>query len=92
MQPFLRDLIPSASTAFNDPIGFARDLSAAIPRLVSDTIPLSSDAPLNVPERYKEYIWFITPRETTIKLLMEYESGSSVPAVPTFRPRYNTPR
>lgn len=92
MQPFLRDLIPSAERAFDDPLRFARDLSAEMPRLVSGTIPLSSDAPLNVPERYKKYIWFITPKETTIKLLLEYENGTGVPTVPIFSPRYRTPR
>lgn len=74
----------------DDPIRFACDLSNAMPDLVYDKITLSSDAPLNVPEKYKQLIWFITPKETMIKLLIEHESKRAVPSVLTFRPRYNT--
>jgi hypothetical protein len=48
------------------------------------------DVPLNVPKKYENFIWFMTPKEAVIKLLIELEDEMQKKRIQVpFRPRYN---
>jgi hypothetical protein len=44
-----------------------------IPQYIYENIDFRSDMPLNIPDNYKDFIWFVTPKEIVLKILIQLE-------------------
>jgi hypothetical protein len=61
-----------------------------LPKFVCDNIDCRNDAALNISDKYKDFIWFVTPKEIFIKMLIQLEQEQQNNHVPVpFRPRFN---
>ncbi|CAM2718915.1 unnamed protein product [Rotaria socialis] len=68
----------------NDPIEEARLIANKIPKYVYENIDFRNDPPLNIPDEYKDFIWFAIPKDSIRKIVNDVEQKDSK-AVP-FRP------
>lgn len=75
-------------TPSNDPIDIAKTMANNIPNYVYENIDFKSDPLLNIPDEYQDFIWFILPKDTIRKMIIDCEQKreKSCKAVP-FRPK-----
>ncbi|CAF3497675.1 unnamed protein product, partial [Rotaria socialis] len=83
--PLVHSFLPST----NDPFNQARAISEKVPVHVYENMDFRADTPLNIPIKYKDFIWFASPKDIMVKLLIEFEEAqqrgrTKVP----FKPRY----
>ncbi|CAF1516915.1 unnamed protein product [Rotaria sordida] len=74
----------------NDPLDQAIAMANNISKYVCENIDFRNDPPLDIPEEYQDFIWFILPKQVVIKMLNVFEQHQdhnhmSIP----FRPRNN---
>ncbi|CAF4664996.1 unnamed protein product, partial [Rotaria socialis] len=62
----------------------ARLIANKIPKYVYENIDFRNDPPLNIPDEYKDFIWFAIPKDSIRKIVNDVEQKDSK-AVP-FRP------
>ncbi|CAM4755227.1 unnamed protein product [Rotaria magnacalcarata] len=86
-------LVNLSLSSSDDPFEQAKAISKNMPQYVYENIDFRTDTPLNIPKKYNDFIWFVTPKEIMIKLMAEFEclQQKDRAAVP-FQPRYTTTR
>ncbi|CAM4805081.1 unnamed protein product [Rotaria magnacalcarata] len=57
----------------NNPFHQARAISKRMPNYVYENMNYRIDIPLNIPNKYKDFIWFVTPKEIMTKLMIEFD-------------------
>lgn len=77
------ELISVSST---DPMEMSRSICLNIPKYVHDKLDFQREPPLNIPEEYEQYIWFIIPRQVIVHLSNDQENNRSNIRAP-FHPR-----
>ncbi|CAM4916201.1 unnamed protein product [Rotaria socialis] len=68
----------------DDPIEDARLIANKIPKYVYENICSLKDTPLNIPDKYKDFIWFAIPKDVIPKIVIDFAQIGST-TVP-FRP------
>ncbi|CAF2896639.1 unnamed protein product [Rotaria sp. Silwood2] len=63
----------SINSSSDDPIEEAKSMANIIPKYVYENIDFRTDPPLNIPDAYKEFIWFVLPKEVIRKIIIDYE-------------------
>ena len=61
----------------NDSIEIAKSIATNIPKYVSEHLDYRHEPLLNIPEEYKSYIWFITPRQVISQISNDNENNPS---------------
>ncbi|CAF2046798.1 unnamed protein product [Rotaria magnacalcarata] len=61
----------------DDPIEEARLIANKIPRYVYENICYLKDTPLNIPDEYKDFIWFAIPIDVIRKIIIDFEQNGS---------------
>ncbi|CAF3815482.1 unnamed protein product [Rotaria sp. Silwood1] len=61
------------SSSDDDPIEEAKSMVKNIPKYVYKNVDCRTDPPLNVPDEYKDFIWFVIPKEIIRKIVTDYE-------------------
>ncbi|CAF3915787.1 unnamed protein product [Rotaria sp. Silwood2] len=80
-------LITNLSSS-DDPIEEAKSMANNIPKYVYENVDFRTDPPLNVPDKYKDFIWFVTPKDIIRKMVIDYERSQESYSKPEpFRPR-----
>ncbi|CAF2661197.1 unnamed protein product [Rotaria sp. Silwood2] len=81
----LRSMIKSSS---NDPIGEAKTMANNIPNYVYENIDFKADPPLDIPDEYQDFIWFVLPKDIIRKMIIDFEQNreKNCKAAP-FRPK-----
>ncbi|CAF3857963.1 unnamed protein product [Rotaria sp. Silwood1] len=84
-------LVNSCSSSTDNPFHQARAISEKMSEHVYKYLDSVVDAPLAIPKKYEDLIWFIQPKEVILELLMELgrrksQSRTEAP----FIPRYNS--
>ncbi|CAF2896657.1 unnamed protein product [Rotaria sp. Silwood2] len=80
-------LITNLSSS-DDPIEEAKSMANNIPKYVYENVDFRTDPPLNVPDEYKDFIWFVTPKDIIRKMVIDYERSQEPYSRPEpFRPR-----
>jgi hypothetical protein len=78
------------SSSSNDPIDQARSMAMNIPKYVHENIDFRTDTPLNIPDQYADYVWFTTPKEIIVKMMIQIEQDQQNNRIQVpFRPRPN---
>ncbi|CAF3622165.1 unnamed protein product [Rotaria socialis] len=62
-----------SSSSSDDPFEQAKAISKNMPQYVYENIDFRTDTQLNIPKKYEHFIWFVTPKEIMIKLMVEFE-------------------
>jgi hypothetical protein len=60
---------------FKDPFRDAKLLAADAVRYARETVDFTADPPLNVPDKYKNMIWFALPIDIALMMLKQNETG-----------------
>jgi hypothetical protein len=59
-----------------------------IPKYVIENVDFRSDPPLNIPDEYQDFIWFATPKQIILKMVIEFEKNQQSHRIPVpFHPR-----
>lgn len=83
-QPYL------ITTTSRDLIEQARSISDNIPKYVCESVDIRSEQPLNIPNEHKDLIWFVTPRQTILKIINDFEQNQQYDRIPVpFHPKPN---
>ena len=77
------DLVTISS---DNPIEIAKSIVNNIPKYVYDNLYYQLEPPLNIPEEYLNYIWFIIPRQIILQISNDYENNRSKNP-PPFHPK-----
>jgi hypothetical protein len=77
------NLITSPS---DDPIEEAKSMANNIPEYIHKNVDFHREPPLNIPEEYKKFIWFIIPRQVILQIINDYEQNGPTKS-PPFHPR-----
>ncbi|CAF3897335.1 unnamed protein product, partial [Rotaria sp. Silwood1] len=73
----------------DDPFDQAKSISKKMPKHVFENIDFRTDVPLNIPKKYQDFIWFVTPKEVMLKLLVEFDREEQQGCIQVpFKPRY----
>ncbi|CAF5165066.1 unnamed protein product [Rotaria sp. Silwood1] len=73
----------------DDPFDQAKSISKKMPKHVFENIDFRTDVPLNIPKKYQDFIWFVTPKEVMLKLLVEFDREEQQDCIQVpFKPRY----
>ncbi|CAF2661286.1 unnamed protein product [Rotaria sp. Silwood2] len=82
-------LIKNSSS--DDPIEEAKSMVNNIPKYVYENIDFRTDPPLNIPDEYQDFIWFVLPKEIIRKIIIQFEQNQENNCKPViFRPKmYN---
>ncbi len=70
----------------DNPIEQAKSMANNIPRYVYEQLDFRHEPPLNIPEEYQNFIWFIIPREVIRQITNDYEQNRPNTR-PPFHPR-----
>jgi hypothetical protein len=82
--------LPLMTSSSNDPIEQATSMANNIPKYIYESVYFRSDPPLNIPDEYQEYIWFVTPKETIRKTIIDFEQNREHNRITVpFHPRLN---
>ncbi|CAF4573187.1 unnamed protein product, partial [Rotaria sp. Silwood2] len=68
-------LFTNSSSSDDDPIEEAKSMANNIPKYVHENVDFRTDPPLNIPDEYKDFIWFVTPKEIIQKIIIDYEQN-----------------
>ncbi|CAF1227687.1 unnamed protein product [Adineta ricciae] len=79
----LPQLVVTSSS--DDPLEQAKAITLNIANYVYENVDFRIDPPLNVPDEYRRYIWFVQPRDIILKMLIDHEKQREHATVP-FRP------
>ncbi len=79
------NLITSSS---DDPIEQAKSMANNIPEYIYKNADFRREPPLNIPEKYQDFVWFIIPRQVILKITNDYEQNGHKKR-PPFHPRSN---
>ncbi|CAM4950256.1 unnamed protein product [Rotaria socialis] len=61
----------------DDPIEEARLIANKIPKYVYENNDFRNDPPLNIPDEYKDFIWFAIPIDVIRKIIIDFEQNGS---------------
>ncbi|CAF1394188.1 unnamed protein product, partial [Rotaria sp. Silwood1] len=76
------------SPSDKDPIEEAKSMAKNIPKYVYENVDFRTDPPLNVPDEYKDFIWFVTPKNIILNIVFDYEQSQKNYSKPEpFRPK-----
>ncbi|CAF2928451.1 unnamed protein product [Rotaria sp. Silwood2] len=92
-QSFSRQLslVSSSLSLTGGPLQQARVMCEKMPEHVYKHLNFLTDAPLAIPQNYKDLIWFIEPKEVVLELLIELgRKQQQAHTSPPFKPRYKT--
>ncbi|CAF3474593.1 unnamed protein product [Rotaria sp. Silwood1] len=65
----------NTNSSSDDPIEEAKLMASSIPKYVYENIDFRADPPLNVPDGYEDFIWFVLPKEVIRKIVIDFEQN-----------------
>ncbi|CAF3322419.1 unnamed protein product [Rotaria sp. Silwood2] len=72
----------------DDPIEEAKSMANNIPKYVYENVDFRTDTPLNVPDEYRDFVWFVTPKDIIRRIVIDYEQNQDTYLKPEpFRPK-----
>ncbi|CAF1021181.1 unnamed protein product [Rotaria sordida] len=63
------------SSSSDDPIEQAKSMANNISKYVYENVDLRMEPPINIPDEYKDLIWFVTSRDIIQKIIIDYEQN-----------------
>ncbi|CAF1010941.1 unnamed protein product [Rotaria sordida] len=72
----------------DDPIEEAKSIANNIPKYVYENFDSQTDPPLNIPDEYTNFVWFVIPRDIIRKMIIDFgrNKENTLQSAP-FRPR-----
>jgi hypothetical protein len=77
------NLITSSS---DDPIEQAKSMVNNIPKYIHENVDFRHETSLNIPVEYRDFVWFIIPRQVILQIIHDYEQNGPKKR-PPFHPR-----